>query len=89
MLVYFPSVELKELTVSIGGLDTSTIGEDGVWEERTISKAECHPSYLSMTEENDICVLKLNKPSTKEVREKSSRSLACALHSMFYVWFAF
>jgi hypothetical protein len=47
-------------------LDTSTIGEDGIWEERTIVKAVCHPKYFSMTEENDICVLKINKPSTKQ-----------------------
>lgn len=60
--------ELSELTVSIGGLDQTLLGTGtGGWEERTISKATCHPQYNSMTEENDICILKLNKPSTKTV----------------------
>lgn len=59
-------VELKELVISIGGIDRSRFN-DPVWEHFKIAKAVCHPEYFSMTEENDICLLKLSKPSTKQV----------------------
>ncbi|CAB1456522.1 unnamed protein product [Pleuronectes platessa] len=78
----------SDVTVYLGRFNQSGPNPNEV--SRTIAQAECHPSYDTLTYENDICLLKLSSPVnfTDYIQPVCLADANSILHSGVSTWVA-
>lgn len=57
-----PTSDPSTITVFLGRINQA--GPNPNEESRNVTQATCHPSYNTMTNDNDMCLLKLSAPVT-------------------------